>query len=522
MTNKPLFLLSAILLSAVFAVAQPTQRQNARSGLPNVVIIYADDIGYGDLSCYNPKNRVKTPNADRLAKQGLRFTDAHSTASTCTPSRYSLMTGEYAWRQRGTGILPGDAPALLKPGRQTLPAVFKAAGYRTGIVGKWHLGLGGERGPEWNRSAGAGQINPSPNEIGFDQSFIMAATGDRVPTVFIENGRVVGLDPNDPIAVSYKEKIGNEPTGKENPELLKMKHSHGHDNTIVNGVGRIGWMTGGKAARWVDEDMADRFTQKAVQFIENSKDKQFFLYFATHDIHVPRVPNARFAGKSGLGPRGDALLEFDWSVGEVLKTLDRLGLANNTLVILSSDNGCVIDDGYQDEAVTRLGDHNPRGPLRGGKGGILEAGNRVPFIVRYPGEVKPGVSNALMSQIDLMASFAAMTGQTIDKQTAPDTENHLSALLGKDKKGRDYLIEHASTFAVSDGTWKYIEPNNGVKVQVNTNTETGYSPEPQLYNLKTDLYESQNVATQHPNDVKRLQDYLTKTRGTNFYRAPKY
>jgi arylsulfatase A-like enzyme len=294
---------------------------------PNVVIIYADDLGYGDVSCYGA-TRLKTPNIDKAAKQGLRFTNAHCTSATSTPSRYSLLTGEYAWRRKGTGIATGDAPALIHPDRYTIADVMKNAGYTTGVVGKWHLGLGAEGGADWN-----GDIIHSPLDIGFDYSFLIPATGDRVPCVFVENKRVVNLDPADPIKVSFNEPILSEPTGKEHPELLKMHPSHGHDMTIVNGISRIGYMSGGKSALWIDEDIADIITGKAVSFIENNKDKPFFLYFATHDIHVPRVPHPRFAGKSGMGPRGDVILEFDWSVGEIIKALERLKLTRNTLVI---------------------------------------------------------------------------------------------------------------------------------------------------------------------------------------------
>ena len=332
-------LLPSLCLFGLTAFSQPSAQRGQR---PNVVLIYADDIGYGDLSCYGD-TKVKTPNVDRLASQGLRFTDAYATSATCTPSRFSLLTGEYAWRQKGTGVAPGNASLIIQPGRSTLPGVFKAAGYQTGVVGKWHLGLGGPEGPDWN-----GELKPGPLEIGFTHSYIMAATGDRVPCVYVENHRVVNLDANDPIRVDYAKKIGNEPTGRENPELLKMSYSHGHDMTIVNGVSRIGWMTGGKSALWKDEDMADVFTSQAVKFIENNQKKPasgqpLFLYFATHDIHVPRMPHPRFVGKSGLGARGDALLEFNWAVGEIMKTLDRLGLTKNTLVVLSSDNGPVVD-----------------------------------------------------------------------------------------------------------------------------------------------------------------------------------
>ncbi|AEE51431.1 sulfatase family protein [Haliscomenobacter hydrossis] len=492
------------LLSTVFSLHAQKQQT------PNVVIIYADDIGYGDFSCYYPQNKVKTPNVDKLAKESLRFTRAYCTGATCTPSRFSLLTGQYPWRQTGVSVLAGDATALIRSDRPTLASVFNAAGYQTGVVGKWHLGLGDDRGPDWN-----GQIQQCPNDVGFTYSYIMAATGDRVPTVYVENGRVVNLDPKDPIQVSYKEKIGNEPTGRDNPELLKMKHSHGHDFTIVNGVGRIGYMTGGQSARWIDEDMADVFTQKAVQFIQNNQTKPFLLYFATHDVHVPRVPHPRFAGKSGMGPRGDALLEFDWSVGEILQALEKNGLSKNTLVILSSDNGPVIDDGYQDQAVALLGDHKAAGPLRGGKYSIFEAGTRVPFMVKYPRKVKPGVSNALFSQVDLVASLAALIGQPSPAQ-ARDSQNHLPALLGKDKKGRSEVLIHTqsgNSLAIVEETWKYIAPSKGPKMSAATNTELGNNPQPQLYNLKTDVYETQNVAEKYPEIRERLEKRLAELRG---------
>ncbi len=328
--------------------------------LPNVVIILADDIGYGDFGCYGA-TKVKTPNVDKLAAEGMRFTDAHAPASVCTPTRYALMTGQYAWRQKGTGILSGEAPLCIPKELlpYTLPNFMKGLGYTTGVVGKWHLGLD-ETATNYNR-----EIKHGPAEVGFDYSFVIPATGDRVPCVFVENGKVVGYDPADPIRISYSTPFGTEPTGAKNPELLTVqKPSHGHDNTIVNGISRIGYMSGGKAARWKDEEIADDITRKAVGFLETNKAKPFFLYFATHDIHVPRVPHPRFRGKSEHGLRGDVIQEFDWCVGEILATLDRLKLADNTLVIVTSDNGGVIDDGYQDGASTDKSGHRCNGPLR--------------------------------------------------------------------------------------------------------------------------------------------------------------
>lgn len=402
---------------------------------PNIVFIYADDLGYGDIGCYGA-TRIPTPNLDRLAKEGLLFRDAHSPAATCTPSRFALMTGQYAFRKPGTGVLPGNADLIIEPGQLTLPLMLKRAGYITAVVGKWHLGLG-RNGCDWN-----GTIAPGPLEIGFDYAFIIPATGDRVPCVYVENHHVVGLDPNDPIQVSYGEKIGDEPTGREHPELLKYRFSHGHDGTIINGISRIGFMKGGKSARWVDEDMADVITQKAVSFIESHKDQRFFLYFATHDIHVPRLPHPRFVGKSQCGLRGDAVVELDWCVGQILDTLDRLSLTNNTLVIFSSDNGPVVDDGYHDGAVEHLGDHRPSGPFRGGKYSAFEGGTRVPMIVRWPNKIAAGTkSDALVCHIDFLASFAALVGQSLPEDVAIDSVNVLPALLGKTQVGREELVE---------------------------------------------------------------------------------
>jgi arylsulfatase A-like enzyme len=495
---------SFLATTAAATVARTLRGAQAqgRERRPNIVILYADDVGWGDLSCYGA-TRVKTPNLDRLAAAGLRFTDAHSSAATCTPSRYSLLTGRYAFRNERARVLPGDAPLLIEPGSPTLPALLKQQGYRTGVVGKWHLGLG-EGDVNWN-----GEIKPGPREVGFDYSFLIPATGDRVPTVYLENQRVVGLDPKDPIQVDYKSPVGDEPTGKNQPEMLKVKPSHGHDFTIVNGISRIGYMSGGKAARWVDEDMADTITRKAVDFINSSKSDPFFLYFSTHDIHVPRVPNKRFAGRTPMGPRGDVIAELDWCVGQILDALDRNGLASSTMVIFSSDNGPVIDDGYQDDAVAKLGAHKSAGPFRGGKYSNFEGGTRVPFILRWPGRVKPGVSDALISQMDLPVSLAHAAGYTAPAVEGADV---FDALVGTSQTGRDHLVLQASNLTLREGKWKYLPPSKGQAIQVNTNTETGNSPEPQLYDLAADPGERRNVAKQHPDRVARMSAMLERIR----------
>jgi len=473
---------------------------------PNIVLIYADDLGYGDLSCYGAKG-VRTPNIDRLAGSGIHFTNTHASSATCTPSRYSLLTGEYAWRKEGTGILPGDAPLIISPGRPTLPSMLKRQGYRTAAVGKWHLGLGAGN-IDWN-----GDIRPGPLEIGFDYCFLMPATADRVPCVFVENHRVANLDPKDPIRVSYTTPFPGEPLGRDHPELLKMKPSHGHDQAIVNGVSRIGYMTGGKSALWVDENIADVLTAKATAFITREKSNPFFLYFATHDIHVPRMPNPRFAGKSQMGPRGDAIAELDWSVGQILQTLDREGLTRNTLVIFSSDNGPVVDDGYRDDAAAKLGDHKPAGPLRGGKYSNFDGGTRVPMIARWPGHIRSDArSDALISQVDLLASLTALAGGKVADGVVPDSENVMPALLGESSTARRSLVEHAGSLALLEGNWKLIAPGKGPKINANTNTELGNDPEPQLYDLSADIGEQNNVAARYPDRVRTMMAELDRIR----------
>ncbi|MCA9086331.1 MAG: arylsulfatase [Planctomycetaceae bacterium] len=492
---------------------------SAAAETPNIVLIYCDDVGYGDVGCYGAK-AISTPNIDRIASAGVRFTDGHCASATCTPSRFAMLTGEYAWRKKGTGIAKGDANAIIQPGTETLASVLKKAGYRTGVVGKWHLGLG-EGKVDWNTA-----IKPGPLEIGFDYSFLIPATGDRVPCVYVENHHVVGLDPADPIEVSFDGPVGNDPTGLDHPELLKMKWHHGHNATIVNGISRIGFMSGGHKARWVDEDMADVITSKAVNFVDQhaaaSKDQPFFLYFSYHDIHVPRVPHPRFVGKTSLGPRGDAMVQLDWCTGQILDTLEKHGLDKNTMVIFSSDNGPVLNDGYYDDAVEKNGDHKPAGPWRGGKYSNFEGGTRVPFIVSWPGHTAPGTtSDALVCQIDFMASFAELTEQTLGDDAGPDSLNTMDALLGRSATGRDHLVEHARALALRQGHWKLIEPNAGPAKNQNTNTEVGAANGAQLYNLSTDPGETKNLAKDSPQRVQQMLSALNALRRDNRSRPVK-
>lgn len=419
-------------------------------GKPNILIIYGDDLGYGDVGINGAKG-VNTPYIDQLAKNGINFTDAHCSSATSTPSRYSLLTGSYAFRNNAA-ILPGDAPLLIDPGKGTLPSMLQKAGYKTAVIGKWHLGLG--RGEvNWNE-----EIKPGPREVGFDYSFLIPATGDRVPCVYIENQHVVGSEANDPITVSYVQEFDDYPTGTEHPELLRMKSDSQHSNTIINGIGRIGYMKGGEKTLWVDEEFPILLTNKAKTFMEENQSSPFFLYFSFHDIHVPRVPNPMFIGKSTMGPRGDAIAQMDWCVGQLIKKIEELDLSRNTLIILTSDNGPVLDDGYEDRAVELLGDHKPTGPFSGGKYSAFEAGTRVPTIVSWPGVVTPGISDALLSQVDLYASLAQLTGQELVLNDAPDSQGLLNTWLGKSRKGRKLMLEESFTLAIRDGKWKYINP----------------------------------------------------------------
>lgn len=474
MTQNFVSLTSGLLLFALtFTAAAEPQ--------PNILLIYADDIGYGDLSCYGAE-KLKTPNCDKLAAAGIRFTDAHSVAAVCTPSRYAMLTGEYAFRKKGTGIARGIDGLLIDTDRSTLPSVLKGAGYTTGVIGKWHLGLG-TTPTDYNQS-----IKPGPREIGFDYAWLLPATGDRVPCVWVENDHVVNLDPADPIRLDYT--VGR-----------------GAPKSFVNGIPRIGSQTGGTAALWKDEEISHVIANRSRDFIEKNKDKPFFLFMSTHNIHVPRVPNPMFVGKSDCGVRGDAIVEFDWMVGQVLEQLDQSGLAQNTLVILTSDNGGILDNNGPD-AKHGIGlpdatnGHKPNGVLRGVKGTVWEGGTRVPMIVRWPAKVKPSTSGTLMSQLDFLASLAALSGKEVPAGQARDSENHLAALLGNEATGREYLVEQnngGAPFGFRHGSWKLM-PNGGGK---------GGGNEPSLYNLAEDLSESNNLAAAHPEKVSEMMAKLT-------------
>ena len=490
-----------IFALAMGAFAQPSEK-------PNVVIIYGDDVGFGDVGAYGSK-LIPTPNIDRLAAGGLRFTDGHSSAATCSPSRYSMLTGIHGFRD-GVAILPPNAPLSISTEILTLPKLFKQAGYATGVVGKWHLGIGAKGVPtDWN-----GDVKPGPLEIGFDRSFLLPSTGDRVPCVYLDGHRVVNLDPGDPLfvernlAAARKHQGSTQyPDGKTNREAMTYYQStHGHNNSVINGIGRIGYMAGGKKALWNGETMADVFVDQARKFIAANKDEPFFLYFASQDIHVPRVPHPRFQGKTGLGYRGDAMVQFDWSTGEIMNALEEHGLAENTIVIFSSDNGPVYDDGYDDGTTVKTSEkevdrgHDASGIWRGGKYQIYEGGTRVPLIIRWPARIKPGVSGAMVNQIDFISSFAALLDIEVASNQARDSRNTLAAFLGEDQAGLPFMIEEAGKRgrALRVGDWKYTGEGPA------KNKRKGA----ELYNLEKDPSESKNIIKAHPEKAKAMEQQL--------------
>ncbi|MHB0754798.1 sulfatase family protein [Polaribacter sp. M15] len=509
------YFLNFLILTIVACTTTPkkaTNQPEINTKKPNIVVLYLDDLGYGDLSSYGA-TELQTPNIDALANGGIKFTNGYASSATCTPSRYALLTGMYPWRNKKAKILPGTAPLLISTEQQTLPKLLKKQGYQTAIVGKWHLGLGTGI-VNWNQ-----KVTPGPNEVGFDESYIMAATQDRVPTVYIKDGNVVGLDKNDPIKVNYKENFEGEPTAISNPELLTMKWHHGHNSSIVNGIPRIGYMKGGESAKWVDTDMADHFLEKAQNYVKTHKEKPFFLYYAMQQPHVPRTPHPRFVDKSGMGPRGDVILEADWAIGEFIKTLKEEGILENTLIVFSSDNGPVLNDGYYDDAVEKLGNHDPKGGLRGGKYSIFEAGTRVPFITYWKGKIKPQTSNAIVCQMDLLASIANLLGTS---ETTTDSENCIDAFLGKTKKGRtNLIIEATGKTALRSGDWLYIPAYEGTNFREEVGIEVGNFPFEQLYNLKEDKAQQNNLAKSNPKKMKEMRATFINLRGKDYQKGVK-
>jgi arylsulfatase A-like enzyme len=471
---------------------------------PNIVFILADDLGYGDLSCYGA-TKVATPRIDTLARDGVLFTDAHAPSAVCTPSRYGVLTGRYCWRtQLKVDCLFGHDPLLIEEDRLTVGSMLKSAGYSTACVGKWHLGFGKDY-PDWN-----GELKPGPLEVGFDYFFGVPVTNAQAPYVYVENHRVVGLDAKDPIRLG--------PDSKTNQ------------------------MFGGAAARYKADELALTHTRKAVQFIEHSKDRPFFLYFAPNNVHAPYTPNARFHGTSACGIYCDFIRELDWSVGEVLSTLDRCGVADNTLVMVTSDNG-----GLYSRPAYDMG-HRVNADLLGQKTDAWEGGHRVPFLARWPKKIKAGSrSDELICLVDFMATAAALCNIKLPRNAAPDSFNILPALFGDTTRtpvrgGAVILASYSGMLAVRDGDWILILGRGsggstteyfkhyGMRLEELGRKTTGWAvkgmgePDPslppgQLYNLAKDRGQAENLYRDHPDIVKRLTDLVIDYRARGRSRA---
>ncbi len=468
------------------------EHTTAQTSTPNVLMIYTDDIGYGDIGCYGAQ-LIQTPNIDQLAQEGLRFTDAHCAASTCSPSRYALITGEMGFR-KNVGIQPVNAAATIDSSQYTLGHLFQEAGYTTGIIGKWHLGLG-DGNANWNKA-----IKPCPLDMGFDYNFILPSSNDRSPFVYLENRHVYNYDPNDPITVSMQP-IPDSIPGTKYPDAINNPESvtvytgdRDHQNTVINGVARIGYMKGGEKALWNDNNIAFDLREKAFSFFTKNKDKPFLLLLTTNDIHAPRLPHPQFRGSTSLGYRGDNIAQLDWFVGEITQKLKDLDLDQNTIIIFSSDNGPVlVDGGYLDGSKNSKG-HKASGIYRGGKYSIYEGGNRIPFIVKWPGKIKPGTSNALFTQTDMLASFSEYFNINMPANAGPDSRNYWNTLIGKDTLGADMILEQVNTdaaIAIREGNLKYVYYRNRMD---------------EMYNLSIDPSEKNNIISQYPEQAKDLEE----------------
>ena len=495
-------------LSVAFAMDRP----------PNVVLIFADDLGYGDLGCYGA-SKVQTPNIDRLAAEGRRFTDAHSVSAVCTPSRYALLTGQYPVRARdGRGVW-GPAPItsqlLVGTNKATIADVFKSAGYDTAVIGKWHLGFGK------NENTWQEPLRPGPLDLGFDYYFGMPVVNSAPPYVYVENDRVVGSDPDDPLVYLGRNAKGTTPITPIPPEAAQRSPNQ---------------FGGAKEAHKLfnDYQIGTTFAKKSARWISERKDKPFFLYLATTNIHHPFTPAKQFQGTSQCGLYGDFIHELDWIVGEVMTCLEDNGVADNTLVIFTSDNGGMFNLGGQ--AAFKLG-HRQNGDLLGFKFGVWEGGHRVPMIVRWPEKVKPATtSNQLIGNVDMLATFSALTDQKLDKTEQIDSINMLPAFLGEpEKQIRDHLVlaPHQGThLSVRKGKWMYIPaqgsggfggrkptdhtfagpPAASFVGSINSDIEDGKiredAPPAQLYNLEADVNQTRNVYKDHPSIVKELKSLL--------------
>ncbi len=443
---------------------------------PNIVLVLADDLGLGDLGAYNRESRIPTPAMDKLAAEGMRFDDVHSPSSVCTPTRYALLTGRYAWR--GTlkrGVLQGYGPSLLEPGRPTIASVLKSRGYRTAAIGKWHLGLGTDPRTDY-----AKDLDPGPLSSGFDEFSGIPASLDMEPYVWVKDRRVQAL-----------------PT--ETVKAGKHQREGGTDGF---------WRAGPIAPGFRHADILPRIEREAVAYLERAGKGPFFLYLPLTGPHTPWVPTPEFAGKSKVGPYGDFVMQTDALVGRLAEALERTGLAKNTLLVVTSDNGSHWPEGD----IQRWG-HRSNGPWRGQKADIHEGGHRVPFLVRWPGKVAPGSSSAVTACLsDLFATCLSVAGVPMSPDSGEDSFDLVPVLTGKGAFARPYTIHHSAQgmFAIREGAWKLIE-GQGSGGFTRVRVEPG-EPPGQLYHLADDPAETRNLFAEKPDVLARLTGLLKKCR----------
>lgn len=466
--NRRQFLATASAAAVTMHAAEP---------LPNIVYILADDLGAGDLGCYNAASKIPTPNMDQLAREGMRFTDMHSPSSVCTPTRYGILTGRYCWRTRlKQGVLDGESPALLEPGRLTVASMLKQKGYRTAAVGKWHLGMGNDAKTDYSKV-----LRPGPMEAGFDSFFGIPASLDMQPYLYVENDRAVEL-----------------PTSK----IGEIREQRG-----------IFWRGGGIAPGFRHIDVLPKLTERAVSFVNGQKGAHspFFLYLPLTGPHTPWLPTDAFKGRAQAGPYGDFVAQTDDTVGQVMAAVKRAGIERNTLFILTSDNGA---HWTPDEIAKH--NHRANGNVRGQKADIYEGGHHIPFLARWPGKVKAGSVNAQLGCLtDLMATAAELAGATVPRDAAEDSFSLAPALLGSKPRTpvRDAVVHHSAQglFAIRQGEWKLALGRGswGFSSPQKITPQAG-EPEGELYNLTQDPLETSNRYLQEPQVVQKLMAMLDR------------
>jgi len=500
------FIKAAGTAAAISPFTSPST--HAATNPPNIVFILADDMGYGDISYLNSDSKIPTPNIDRIGREGMYFSDAHSPSSICTPTRYGIHTGRYCWRTRITNSVTwGYSRHLIEPERTTVASLLKQVGYNTGCFGKWHMGMDmmtrdgrGLQEPDRvvDRRAFRSEIDWSatiengPLACGFDEFYGISASLDMHPYIWIDGDRFVGE------------------CTKEQDLLFNTRDAMPADH---------GKNMGPSHADFLAEDVQGEITRKTVEFInKQSKDTPFFACMALAAPHIPIVPSKAYQGLSQLGPYGDFCIQVDDDIGRILSALDQKGLADSTLVVFTSDNGCAPYIGVDD--MNRMG-HYPSYVFRGYKADIYEGGNRVPFVARWPQAIQAGSrSDEVICLTDLLATSAAITGQALPNNAGEDSYNILSALLGQpsEKPIREATVSQSATggFSVRQGRWKLeLMPSSGGYYRLRPEQVAAQGlPPVQLYDLETDIKEANNVQGDHPELVAHLTGLLEKYRTT--------